>query len=162
MGGIGDPGYPALGRGVSAFAGALARVAAFARRLSTLAAVAAVLVIGLPLASYYLGRTPATEPEREANDVVLVSPRGETRETQPITFVWRSVAEANLYDVTVQSDDGERVTGETTRDTTLRTSAMLAVGKGYLWGVTAHLTNGGERGAQKVRFQIVGTDDGRR
>lgn len=124
------------------------------RRLSTLAAVAAVLVIGLPLVSYYVRRPLTPEPERAASDVVLVSPRGDLQNAQPITLTWRSVSSAQQYDVTVLTDDGSSVVRETTRDTTLRANA-LPPGRDYYWSVTVHLTNGGERRSDPAKFRVA-------
>lgn len=162
MGGAGDWQLPALRSTVSAFAGKLAHVGAVARRLSTLAAIAAVLVIGLPLASYYLGRAPKPDAARADDDVILVSPRGDTREARPITFVWRRLAEAKQYELTVMADDGEHVFAETTTDTTVQTSVALVAGKEYDWNVSARLANGAEKVSETVRFRIVGTAEERR
>ena len=128
-----------------------------ARRLSTLAAAAAILVLGVPLISYYMLRpaAPHPEPERAAGDVSLVSPRGDMRAVQPIGFVWRRVESADQYDVTVVGDDGSTIARETTRDTSVLVHAALSGGRDYYWSVVAHLANGGERRSEPLRFRFT-------
>lgn len=126
-----------------------------ARRLSTLAAAAAILVLGLPLASYYIRRAPTSDAERAAGDVTLVSPRGEVRSAQPVALAWRSVPSAEQYDVSIVADDGSNVVRQSTRDTTLLARTALPAGRDYYWKVIARLANGGERRSESVRFRLT-------
>ncbi len=125
------------------------------RRLSTLAAAAAILVIGLPLASHYIRRAPAPESERAAGDVTLVAPRGDLRSALPVMLVWRSVPSAERYEVTIVADDGSSVARESTGDTTFLARGALATGRDYYWSVIAHLADGGERRSEPARLRLT-------
>jgi len=129
------------------------------RRFSAWAAAAAILVVAsLPIITR--AKQPAVEVERAAGDVVLMAPRGDVREaraTEPVILVWRPVRLAERYDVAVVADDGSTPVRQTTPDTTLLVSsaAALAAGREYVWTVTAHLVDGGERRSEPVRFKLL-------
>jgi hypothetical protein len=131
------------------------------RRFTTNAAAAAILVVaGIPVLSRLGRQSPAGDVQRSGADIVLVAPKGDVREDRPL-FVWKPVASAEQYEVTVVGADGSIPLRQTTRDTTLAAPASLAAGADYVWTVMARLIDGGERRSEPVSFRVVPRDSSR-
>ena len=124
------------------------------RRLSTLAVIAAIFVLGVPLMRQYFRRGP-TGGNVARSRITLVSPRGDLPAVQAVPLVWRSVASTEQYEVSVVGDDGSSVLRETTRDTMLLVRSTLVSGRDYSWSVVAHLADGDERRSEPLKFRIT-------
>lgn len=116
-------------------------------------AAAAVVIVAISLV---IGRgkqpTPDDVLRGDRSLPVLVGPRG-TVAGGEITLVWRPVAGAASYDVTVATEGGVRVYQTSTRDTTIALPIRTAVSPGdYYWFVRVKMPDASERATVPIPF----------
>jgi hypothetical protein len=130
------------------------------RRWLLAGAAAAAAVIGIVL--LMPGRKPAGDVIRGPNDgegvphMTAVIPASDARVSAgSLRLVWRAVATAELYRVTVTDAGGAPVWSDSTSDTAATPRATLTPGRTYYWVVDALLSDGRSATTGSVGFTVA-------
>jgi hypothetical protein len=117
-----------------------------------------VMVIGASVIVQQMSdRGPASDVVRGPGDeLILVSPHGELAAGVSVTFIWRAVEGAVVYELELLDSDGAILYAASTRDTTLALPAAISLDPGevYSWWVRAMQADGSERASRVQRMQI--------
>lgn len=133
-------------------------------RLQTLAAAAAVIVIGLTLSQLIVDREPAvvapTVDTYRSGRLDVIAPTGDLR-VAPREFRWVAVAGAERYDLVVLEVDRTILWRTSTREPRIDLApaviAQFVPGKAILWEVTARGSNEAilaQSGTQRFRVAV--------